>query len=73
MSKKSKKGTEVTPRDIAKALDGISAWVRSVRSTVAKMDKKATVTVPRPRPTAAAPLPMLDGCPPPLRPKKRKK
>ena len=75
---KSKQQVEVKPKDIAKALDNISAWVRGVRSAVLKMDEKATAKLGKPgRTTMAAPPAMLDGCPPsdpvkPVRPKKKK-
>jgi hypothetical protein len=66
----SKSKVEVRPKDIAKSLDKISAWVRGVRSAVLKMDQKATVTLGRPGGLAsAAPPGMLDGCPPVPRPK----
>ena len=66
------KQVEVTPKDIAKSLDKISAWVRGVRSAVLKMEKTSKVKLPRRfggGAAAAAPeVPMLDGCPPPLAP-----
>jgi hypothetical protein len=69
----SKSKVEVTPKDIAKSLDKISAWVRGVRSAVLKMEKTSTVKLPRRfggGAAAAAPPGMLDGCPPVPRPPK---
>jgi hypothetical protein len=65
------KQVEVSPKDIAKALDKISAWVRGVRSAVLKMDSKATAKIGKPggMVAMAAPPGMLDGCPPQPRPK----
>jgi hypothetical protein len=76
MAKKSqsRRGQDITPADIAKALDHISAWVRSVRSAVLKMDPKASIKAKMPGGTAAAaPGFILDGCAPPPPAKKRSK
>jgi hypothetical protein len=70
----SKSKQVITPKDIAQSLDKISAWVRGVRSAVLKMDKKATITIPKRGGTpAAAPVPMIDGCPPAMSVKTKKK
>ena len=62
---------EVTPKDIAMALDGISDWVRSVRSAVLMMDPTGTVTIQPPTLDMMAPPSVDDGCPPPRKKKKK--
>jgi len=71
---------DVTPRDIARALHGISTWARSVRSTLLKMNPKQKIRLRVPNAMMAADMsvpPQVDGCPPPRprlkTPKKKKK
>jgi hypothetical protein len=54
---------EITTRDFARALEGISDWIRGVRSAILKLDPKTTVIVAKPGKAASA-APMLDGCAP---------
>lgn len=56
---------ELSPKDIAKALDGIIAWIRSVRTTVLKLSPESTAKFPVKVPQAMAAPPQVDGCPPP--------
>lgn len=53
---------EISTRDFARALDGISDWIRGVRSAILKIDPKTTVIVGKPK--SATGTPMLDGCAP---------
>jgi hypothetical protein len=62
-----KHAVDVTPRDIARALHGISTWARSVRSTLLKMNPKTKIRLRVPSammdPDNSVP-PQVDGCPP---------
>jgi hypothetical protein len=75
---RSPRGQNVTPKDIANALDHISTWVRSVRRAVLKIDPGATISATMPaakRGVVALPSPivLLDGCAPAPPAKKRSK
>jgi len=63
------RSVNVNPRDIAVALDGISDWVRSVRSAVLQMDSTGTATL-EPLPVHLMAPPAVDeDCPPPRKKK----
>jgi len=67
MAKKEETDFEIaiSPKEIARALDGISAWINSVRRTVLKLDPNISVKVRRRVPASMMAPPQLDGCPPP--------
>jgi hypothetical protein len=56
---------EISPKEIARALDGISAWINSVRRTVLMLDPNVTVKLKRRIPASVMAPPQIDGCPPP--------
>jgi hypothetical protein len=56
---------QVTPREIAKALEGIAEWALSVRKAVLLLDQNVTARTQRQVPTTLSAPPWLDGCPPP--------
>jgi hypothetical protein len=65
MAKRPVQDIEVQPRDLVRALDGISDWVRAVRTAVLKLNPEAVMKVPgRPQPAIES-SGIGDGCPPP--------
>jgi len=59
------RSVEVTPQDIANALNGISDWVRSVRSAVLRMDPATAATIELPlMMESQSPPAQATGCPP---------
>jgi hypothetical protein len=67
MAKRAKKTTElaeISPKDLAKALQGVSRWVNAIRRVVLKLDKDCTVTVRVPV-EGSKRRPQVEGCPPP--------
>lgn len=56
---------EIGPKEIARALEGISDWINSVRSTVLQLDPNATVKMKRKLPAAVMAPSQVRGCPPP--------
>jgi hypothetical protein len=55
---------EVSPKDLAKALQGVSDWVLAIRRVVLKLDPKSTLTIDVPTVDGKT-RPFIDGCPPP--------
>lgn len=66
--RRSKKGptvpVEVSPRELAKALQGVSDWVLALRRVVLKLDPACRVTIDTPT-VDNQPRPWISGCPPP--------